>query len=85
VRQYIDRVQQRLRRRQPVAKPSTYVEFSRSTMDKAAFLSEVLSRTGCGLLPDANNVYVSRTNRGKGAQAFIGLRLQVATTAAPRR
>ncbi|MCB1740054.1 MAG: DUF692 family protein, partial [Gammaproteobacteria bacterium] len=51
--------------------PSTYVEFERSTMDETAFISEVLRRTGCGLLLDLTNVHVSCTNHGRDAAAYL--------------
>lgn len=59
-------------RRLPLANPSPSIEFSRFTMDEAAFLGELVSRTGCGLLLDVDNVHVSRTIRVHSAQAFIG-------------
>lgn len=68
---HIDRVQERLGRRMLLENPSTYVEFAASTMDEAAFLSEVIRRTGCGLLLDLNNVHVSCVNHGRDAWAFI--------------
>jgi uncharacterized protein (UPF0276 family) len=51
--------------------PATYVEFAESSMDEASFLSEILRRTGCGLLLDVNNAFVSCTNHGRDAQAYI--------------
>lgn len=51
--------------------PSTYLEFAASTMDEAQFLSEVVQRTGCGLLLDLTNVQVSCTNRGADARAYL--------------
>jgi uncharacterized protein (UPF0276 family) len=45
--------------------PSTYVEFASSTWSEGDFLHEVLTRTGCGLLLDVNNVYVSAINHGR--------------------
>ena len=44
--------------------PSTYVAFESSTMSEVEFLSEIVDRTGCGLLLDVNNVYVSAVNHG---------------------
>jgi uncharacterized protein (UPF0276 family) len=44
--------------------PSTYVAFESSTMGEIEFLSEIVARTGCGLLLDVNNVYVSAVNNG---------------------
>jgi len=51
--------------------PSTYLEFEASTMDEAAFLTEVIHRTGCGLLLDVTNVHVSCVNHGRDELAFI--------------
>lgn len=42
--------------------PSTYVELSRSTWHEAEFLNEIARKTGCGLLLDVNNLYVSSQN-----------------------
>jgi len=68
---HIDRVQERLGLPMLLENPSTYVEFERSTMDEADFLSEVLRRTGCGLLLDVTNVHVSCTNHGRDAAAYL--------------
>ena len=69
--EHVDAVQVRLKRRMLLENPSTYVEFSASTMSEAQFLSEVLRRTGCGLLLDVNNVHVSCVNHGRDPLAFI--------------
>ncbi|MEO6407804.1 MAG: DUF692 domain-containing protein [Burkholderiaceae bacterium] len=68
---HVDRVQERLQRQMLLENPSTYVEFEKSTMAEAAFLSEVIRRTGCGLLLDVNNVHVSCVNHGRDALAYI--------------
>lgn len=68
---HIDQVQSNLGRRMLLENPATYVEFAASTWDEAAFLSEVLRRTGCGLLLDVNNVYVSSINHQRDAHAVI--------------
>ena len=44
--------------------PSTYVRLVESTMAEVDFLAEVSRRTGCGLLLDVNNVFVSAKNNG---------------------
>lgn len=61
---HIDQVQHRLGRRMLLENPSTYVEFTASTMDEGQFLTEVVARTGCELLLDVNNLYVSAINHG---------------------
>jgi len=68
---HVDRVQERLQRRMLLENPSTYLEFEVSTMDEAAFLSEVIRRTGCGLLLDVNNAHVSSVNHSRDALAYI--------------
>ena len=69
---HIDQTQAALGRRLLLENPSTYVEFASSTLDEATFLCEVVRRTGCGLLLDVNNAYVSAVNHGGDAWAFIG-------------
>ncbi len=68
---HVDRVQEKLQRRMLLENPATYVEFSASTLTETAFISEVIRRTGCGLLLDVNNVYVSCINHGRDPQACI--------------
>jgi hypothetical protein len=60
---HIDEVQNRLARRMLIENPSTYLAFEESEMDEVTFLAEVARRTGCGLLLDINNVFVSATNQ----------------------
>lgn len=68
---HIDQVQSCLRRQILLENPATYLAFASSTFSEAAFLSEVVRRTGCGLLLDLNNVHVSCTNHGLDADAYI--------------
>lgn len=68
---HIDRVHERLGRRMLLENPATYVEFAASTWAESDFIGEVVKRTGCGLLLDVNNVYVSCTNHGRDPQAYI--------------
>jgi uncharacterized protein (UPF0276 family) len=63
---HIDQVQQHLRRPLLLENPSTYLHYASSTMDEPAFLAEVVRRTGCSLLLDVNNAYVSGVNQGRG-------------------
>ena len=69
--EHIDRVQSRLQRQMLLENPATYVEFACSSMDEAQFLGEVVQRTGCGLLLDVNNVYVSSINHQRDPWAYI--------------
>lgn len=68
---HIDELQHGLRRRVLLENPSSYVAYEASTFSEAEFLAEVVRRTGCGLLLDVNNAYVSATNHGGDALAFI--------------
>jgi uncharacterized protein (UPF0276 family) len=68
---HIDQVQSHLGRRMLLENPGTYIEFIASSWNEATFLSEVVRRTGCGLLLDVNNVYVSSVNHRRDAQAVI--------------
>jgi uncharacterized protein (UPF0276 family) len=68
---HIDEVQHTLDTRMLLENPSTYVSFTASDMDEAEFLHAIAMRTGCGLLLDVNNVYVSSVNHGFDAAAYI--------------
>ncbi len=59
---HVDAVQFALGRRMLLENPSTYVLFEQSSIPEVAFLHEIARRTGCGLLLDVNNVFVSCTN-----------------------
>jgi len=68
---HIDELQQRLRRQVLLENPSSYLAFASSTYSEAEFLAAVVRRTGCGLLLDVNNAFVSAVNHGGDALAFI--------------
>ena len=68
----VDAVQARLRRTLLLENVSSYFEYADSTIAEADFLAAVARRTGCGLLLDVNNVYVSAVNHGFDAAAYIG-------------
>ncbi|WP_420407240.1 DUF692 domain-containing protein [Hoeflea sp.] len=61
---HIGQVQDRLKRPILLENPSTYVAFEQSTMSETDFIREVARKSGCGLLLDINNVFVSATNHG---------------------
>lgn len=50
---------------------ANYVGFARSTMTEPEFLSIIAKRTGCGVLLDINNVFVSAQNMGFDPVAYI--------------
>jgi len=68
---HIDQVQTHLKRTMLLENPATYIEFAASTMAETEFINEVLRRTGCGLLLDVNNVYVSCTNHHRDPHDYI--------------
>jgi uncharacterized protein (UPF0276 family) len=68
---HIDEVQEAIRRPILLENPATYVAFSSSTMSETEFIASVARRTGCGLLLDVNNVFVSATNHGYSAAAYL--------------
>jgi len=68
---HVDRVQDRLQRRLLLENPATYLESRASTLPEATFIAKVVRRTGCGLLLDMNNLYVSCVNHGRDALAEL--------------
>ena len=68
---HVDRVQSRLKRRILVENPSTYLQFTHSTIAEPDFLAALAARTGCGLLVDVNNIFVSASNHGWDALAYL--------------
>ena len=69
--EHVDQVQSTLKRPMLLENPSTYLQFQRSTLDETDFISEIVRRTGCGLLLDVNNVYVSCINHQRDPLAYI--------------
>jgi len=68
---HIDEVQSTLNRQMLLENPSTYVRFAESTIPETEFLDAIVKRTGCGLLLDVNNVFVSATNHGFDPRAYL--------------
>lgn len=68
---HIDQVQDMVGRRMLLENPSVYLDFTESEIDEIDFLTEIARRTGCGLLLDVNNVFVSCTNRQTDPDAYI--------------
>lgn len=71
VAEHIDEVQTAIGRPILLENPSTYIAFSESTMSEAEFLRTLVRRTGCGLLLDVNNVFVSSTNQRYSAIGYL--------------
>ena len=68
---HIDQVQNTLQRQILLENPATYIEFDQAHFDEASFIHEVITRSGCGLLLDVNNVYVTCVNHGRDPLAYI--------------
>lgn len=71
VADHVDEVQTVLGRQILLENPSTYLSFAESTIPEVDFLAELSRRTGCGLLLDINNVFVSATNHGTPPLAYL--------------
>lgn len=69
--EHVDQVQSTLKRPMLLENPSTYLQFQRSTLDETDFISETIRRTGCGLLLDVNNAYVSCINHQRDPLTYI--------------
>jgi uncharacterized protein (UPF0276 family) len=69
--EHIDEVQHTLGRTLLLENPSTYVAFNDCEMGEIDFIREVARRTGCGLLLDVNNVFVSATNHGFSPERYL--------------
>ena len=71
VAEHIDEVQTALGRTMLLENPSNYIGIAESTIPEVDFLTEVAKRTGCGLLLDVNNVFVSAKNQGTDPLLYL--------------
>ena len=69
--EHVDEVQTVLGRQMLLENPATYIRFSESTIPEIDFLNQVSERTGCGLLLDINNVFVSARNHDTEPRAYL--------------
>jgi len=69
--EHIDEVQTTLGRQMLLENPSTYIGFAESTIPEVDFLKEVSTRTGCRLLLDVNNVFVSANNHATQPLSYL--------------
>jgi len=67
----VEQAQADLGRRLLVENPSTYLQFRHSAIPEWDFLAALAARTGCGILCDVNNIYVSSLNHGWDASAYL--------------
>ncbi|VIO67339.1 MNIO family bufferin maturase [Bradyrhizobium ivorense] len=68
---HVNQVQEAIRRPLLLENPSTYLSFSESTMAETEFIRRIAEHTGCGLLLDINNVFVSATNHQFSALDYL--------------
>ena len=68
---HVDEAQAGLKCRLLIENPSTYLRFRHSTIPEWEFLSRVAERTGCGILCDVNNIYVSACNHGWDGATYL--------------
>jgi uncharacterized protein len=71
IAEHIDQVQTALGREMLLENPSRYLNVAENTMPEVGFLAELSRRTGCGLLLDINNVFVSAINLGTDPQHYV--------------
>jgi uncharacterized protein (UPF0276 family) len=69
--EHVDAVQSALGRQILIENPSTYVTFVQSDWSEVEFMAQIAARSGCGLLFDVNNVFVSATNHGYSPRDYI--------------
>ncbi|MGC1302007.1 MAG: DUF692 domain-containing protein [Caulobacteraceae bacterium] len=67
----VDRAQARLGRPILVENPSGYLPIGSSTLGEAEFLARLVARTGCGLLLDVNNLFISAVNLNVDVEAWL--------------
>ena len=68
---HVDQAQTVLGRRLLVENPASYMRFAASSIPEPAFLTELVRRTGCGLLCDVNNIYVTSQNFDENPLAYL--------------
>ena len=71
VADHIDQVQNAIGRAILLENPSTYIAFTESAMSETEYLRALVRVSGCGLLLDINNVFVSATNQGYSPTDYL--------------
>lgn len=69
--EHVDQLQSVLGRRILVENPASYLRFSDAEISEPEFISELILRTGCGLLLDLNNLHVSCCNHDLDRQHYL--------------
>ncbi len=68
---HVEQTQERLQRRILIENPSSYLQFAHSSIPEWEFLAALSARTGCGILCDVNNIFVSCCNHGWDPSAYL--------------
>ena len=68
---HVEQTQANLQRRILIENPSSYLQYRHSTIPEWEFIAAVAARTGCGILCDVNNIYVSSCNHGWEPAAYL--------------
>jgi len=67
----VNQVQDYLQRQILVENPSSYLEYKEGDFSEPEFINALSTRTGCGLILDLNNIYVSATNHQFSVQQYL--------------
>jgi len=67
----VEAAQEALGRQILVENPSSYLQFTHSTIPEWEFIAALAKRTGCGILCDVNNIFVSAANHGWDASTYL--------------
>ena len=68
---HVEQTQALLQRQILIENPSTYLQYRHSSIPEWEFIAAVAARTGCGILCDVNNIYVSSCNHGWDPSAYL--------------
>jgi uncharacterized protein len=68
---HVEQTQAALQRRILIENPSSYLQFRHSSIPEWEFMTAIAQRTGCGILCDVNNIFVSASNHGWDAERYL--------------
>ena len=67
----VEQAQAYLQRQMLIENPSSYLQYRHASIPEWEFISAVAARTGCGILCDVNNIYVSSCNHGWDPSVYL--------------
>jgi hypothetical protein len=68
---HVEQTQAYLKRQILIENPSSYLQYRHASIPEWEFIAVVAERTGCGVLCDVNNIYVSSCNHGWDPSAYL--------------